>query len=166
MGYTGHSRESEFPKQKYFTFNGPTCCSSQRLMLREVCEKCIPKTAPPFSNQLTRESRQSNMFMCSVHHALVLTPRNDGFLKQFVFFSQEQQCHYGTSKVIIIMVTKTLSWPRWQQSISYRNRLLSPTLILSSHLFQLTLDPAMKLDRWVKKLFHMRQKAINGEPLG
>lgn len=30
----------------------------------------------------------------------------------------------------------------------------------------LTQDPAMKLDRWVKKLFHMRQKAINGEPLG
>lgn len=30
----------------------------------------------------------------------------------------------------------------------------------------LTQDPAVKLDRWVKKLFHMRQKAINGEPLG
>jgi hypothetical protein len=41
MGYTGHSRESEFPKQKYFTFNGTTCYSSQRLLLHEVCEHCI-----------------------------------------------------------------------------------------------------------------------------
>jgi hypothetical protein len=86
--------------------------------------------------------------MCSLHHALVLTPRNDVFLKQFTFFSQERHCHYGTSKVVIIIIS------------------VKPTLILTSHPFQLTLDPAMKLDRWVKKLFHMRQKAINGEPLG
>jgi hypothetical protein len=38
---TGHSRELEFPKQKYFTFNAPTCYSSPRLMLCEVCENCI-----------------------------------------------------------------------------------------------------------------------------
>ncbi|XP_069698526.1 serine/Arginine-related protein 53-like isoform X2 [Periplaneta americana] len=29
----------------------------------------------------------------------------------------------------------------------------------------LSVDPQAKLDKWVKKLFHMRQKAINGEPL-
>jgi hypothetical protein len=57
----------------------------------------------------------SNMFMGSVHHALGLTPRNDVFLRQFIFFSQEQHCHYGSSKVItiiVVVVTKTLSWPR------------------------------------------------------
>ncbi|KAK7869141.1 hypothetical protein R5R35_006604 [Gryllus longicercus] len=29
----------------------------------------------------------------------------------------------------------------------------------------LLVDPELKLDKWVKKLFNLRQKAINGEPI-
>jgi len=166
MGYTGHLywpfKGISFQNRNILLLLDPRATHHQdSCYVKYVKIVFFPQNCTTIFQYLTKESCHSNMFICSLHHALVLTPGNDVFLKQFTFFSQERHCHYGTSKVIVIMGTKTLSWPRWQQSIS-----VTPTLILSSHLFQLTLDPAMKLDRWVKKLFHMRQKAINGEPLG
>jgi hypothetical protein len=58
------------------------------------------------------------------------------------------------------MTREIISWASSELNLFYEAH-----LILSSHFFQLTQNPQMKLDRWVKKLFHMRQKAINGEPL-
>ncbi|PSN31353.1 hypothetical protein C0J52_25997 [Blattella germanica] len=64
----------------------------------------------------------------------------DESLNQFITFSPKEE---DTQRVIVFGTKKNLE------------------LLLKS----LNLDPQVKLEKWVKKLFHLRQKAINGEPL-
>lgn len=71
--------------------------------------------------------------------------------------------HFSSSKSVVSQVSETSVIDLTTDAVlSGVQATEDPESIFHTSLAQ---DPQMKLDRWVKKLFHMRQKAINGEPL-
>lgn len=78
-----------------------------------------------------------------------------GFVQHnFVSNGRVETLSEQAAGIISTVVTATLS--NKNDSTSEKDSLFHPNLLVNSQ---------VKMDKWVKKLFTLRQKAINGEPL-
>jgi hypothetical protein len=116
---TGHLRELDVTVSSHYRMDPRATHHSQHsCYLKYVKIVFYPKLHHHFLTTLTENNQGDHMHVLCTP-CLVLTPSNDVFLKPFILFSLEWHCHYGTCRVIMV-VTKTLSWPRWQQFISVK----------------------------------------------